>query len=242
MQKSFYNHTHTLIEPLVGVFRSFSAVRCVKRSSFFSYFFKHNQPTVPTGDKGSMMSMDYILLGAHHQNPGPKRRSILFDIGASEYNSLSQKWMLETYEELGVSFDRHLLWEPNVKDHQRHFDTVPARFHHAYQLFTARVTSDVNDPRNPLNILRVIAAPKDFVVFKIDIDHNGIEMEFIRQILNDSEISSRIDAFMWEPHFNFAPMIECCWKTTADPNLQPTQVWDVLFQLRNLGVHAHGWP
>lgn len=61
----------------------------------------------------------------------------------------------------------------------------PARpqVYDAYQFFHEPVTADPASPRNPLNILRRLARPQDFVAFKLDIDHAWIEQQFIKQIL-----------------------------------------------------------
>lgn len=53
----------------------------------------------------------------------------------------------------------------------------------AYQFFHEPVTADPSSPRNPLNIIRELARPQDFVAFKLDIDAPLIERRFIEQIM-----------------------------------------------------------
>ena len=73
------------------------------------------------------------------------------------------------------------------------FKHVPKELYHSYQYYNIPVSSDLQDPSNPLNILTKIAAVGDFVVLKLDIDNGKIEMELINQILNHEKYSELID-------------------------------------------------
>ena len=61
----------------------------------------------------------------------------------------------------------------------------------------------VGDPANPLEMIRQVAKPEDYVLLKIDIDNTPVEMEFVHRILRDANVSSLIDEMFFEHHVNF---------------------------------------
>lgn len=139
----------------------------------------------------------------------PRRlgQRIFFDLGASSYNAglggASQSYFFDTYAQRGLAFDRMLLWEVRTQNHTKLLREVPGIYMHGYQYFNTPATPDPEDPKNPLNILKSIARPEDFVVFKLDIDNNPVETAFIEQILRDASISNLIDEFFFEHHVTF---------------------------------------
>ncbi|KAJ9530075.1 hypothetical protein QJQ45_023354, partial [Haematococcus lacustris] len=73
------------------------------------------------------------------------------------------------------------------------FDSF-SKFEYEYdQYFNIPAVADINDPGNPLNIVLRITKPHDFVALKLDIDHAPTEASFIQQILDNPELSSRVD-------------------------------------------------
>lgn len=218
--------TFRSIEPLYSLMRHPDAVRCSHRKARVSNL-KYSTDYLITDDASRFRT------STAHQN-------MYFDLGASTYDGISQKWMLLHYEERGIRFHRHLLWEARPINHQQLFKDIPTRFHNAYQIFNTPASLDSD--RNPLNILKEIADEHDFVVVKLDIDNSNMERAYINQILQDSKLASLIDELFWEPHFNFRPLVECCWKDTADLHLTVSDVHRIFTKLRQLGIRAHGWP
>ncbi len=50
------------------------------------------------------------------------------------------------------------------------------------QYFNIPVDADLTKARHPLNILKAITSPEDFVSFKLDIDAPIIEQEIIEKV------------------------------------------------------------
>lgn len=118
-----------------------------------------------------MMNMSYAIIGSKWSvtaRYAPK--AFYFDVGASTWPELSQSWMLESYERRGITFDRIFLWEATPMNGTHIHSRVPDRFYPAYQYFNIPASPDPADRRNPLNILKGVAKPEDFVAFKLDID------------------------------------------------------------------------
>lgn len=215
--------TSQFIEPLYAILRHPEAITCPGLGRAKK---KKNLRHIITDD----VSSEYVQSA---------RQKVYFDLGASTYNSISQRWMLQNYETRGISFDRILLWEVT-----KQFDilnSVPPRFHKAYQFFNIPVTDAADDARNPLNIMRSIARPNDFVVFKLDIDSPSMEFSFISQILHSHDLPRLIDELYWEPQFAFKPMVDCCWGNRSS-NMDISAIYEVFGKLRKLGIRAHGWP
>ena len=167
-----------------------------------------------------------------------------FDLGASLYNTgfggASQQWFVETYESHGLEFDRILAWEAKLIAQKEIFKRVPSNVMGKLQYFNVPAETDIKASGNPLRILKEITHKDDFVVVKIDIDNDKVELEFIRQILNDIEISSRIDELYFEHHVSGSPMEFYGWGRTWK-NMTLAQSYDIFTQLRNLGIRAHSW-
>jgi hypothetical protein len=63
-------------------------------------------------------------------------------------------------------------------------------------------------------MLKRIAKPEDYVVFKLDIDNSKIEAMFVEQLLASPELLALVDDFFFEHHVNvvschtlFKPMV-----------------------------------
>ena len=89
------------------------------------------------------MDRSYLMLEAlHAQPPTPglrhHNRAFYFDIGASTYTSgsggPSQKYFVEVYKALGITFDRMFLWEAAHVDPVALFAELPKELFAAYQV------------------------------------------------------------------------------------------------------------
>jgi len=70
------------------------------------------------------------------------------------------------------------------------------------------------------------------------------EQEFVRQILTDPELSSRIDEFFWEHHVIHHPVQWVGWGgTQLEQETSHTMATSFGYfrELRRLGIRAHSW-
>ncbi|GFH27265.1 uncharacterized protein HaLaN_25561, partial [Haematococcus lacustris] len=191
------------IEPLYGAVRHPAAITC-------------NREGTAVTDMSLITSLKHLVLSSNPRDAAPTHQRFLFDLGASHWNDLSQSALIGLYSKRGIFFDRHLMWEAENNSGADVMKDVPRSEHHSYQYFNIPAVADINDPGNPLNIVLRITKPHDFVALKLDIDHAPTEASFIQQILDNPELSSRVDELFWEAHFNVPPLIKCCWREGAD--------------------------
>lgn len=218
--------TKRLIEPLYSIFRHPEALTCKRQGIRVSRF---------------MFDPSYLILDdTTNIEVQLAPQKMYYDLGASNYEGLSQNWMLTNYKERGIVFDKIFLWEPSPK--YRSTNDVPAQFARAYHFFREPATSSPQDPRNPLNMIRAAGNPEDFIVLKIDIDNSELEHDFIDQILQDASLVTLIDELFWEPHFKFGYLIGCCWNMTVVDSSNASTIHKLFTRLRNAGIRAHGWP
>ena len=59
-------------------------------------------------------------------------------------------------------------------DTREYYAEVPPRLHKRLHLFNFAVETDPASPRNPLNIVRRLHKPGDFVVLKLDVDNEKV--------------------------------------------------------------------
>jgi hypothetical protein len=71
-----------------------------------------------------------------------------------------------------------------------------------YCRFNIPAIAEPTSPDNPLNMLKRIAKPEDYVVFKLDIDNSKIEAMFVEQLLASPELLALVDDFFFEHHVN----------------------------------------
>jgi hypothetical protein len=234
-----------------GVFSMFhKIVNCGEHSHKYSTWIEPlamslRHPQAPC-DGGKMLSRSYLLLSSivdvQLGTCGRPAQHFLFDLGASLWLSgsggSSQSDLVQSYATRGILFDRIICWEAKSHSVEAIYQDVPHDLMGKYIYYNFPVSSDLADGGNPLNVLKRITAPSDFVTFKMDIDHAVLENDFIHQILADPEIYSRIDEFMFEHHVNFSPM---GWSGKNE-----TYTLDYSYQiftaLRQRGIRAHGWP
>ena len=108
--------------------------------------------------------------------------------------------------------------------------------YHNYPVSAAR-----GDASNPLEWVRVLTSPEDYVVLKLDIDTPTIERALIDQMLADSEVRSRVDELYWEHEVHTSPMVHQGWGAHGWPNETLAQSYELFTRLRELGIRAHSW-
>lgn len=190
------------------------------------------------GVNSDKVRYDFLLPASDQEPPSKRTRTFLFDAGARTYavgvgkhpNGTSlpaQQFLIETYQRLGIHFDRMLLWEPNVTQGDI-FQVVPPQLLPQYQYFSFGGSTGDNNT-NPLVVIKQLCVPSDFVVLKMDIDRPELEQAWLNQLVNDVELQQLVDEFYYE----FNPD-EAGWRALAS-------VYKALAALRQAGIRAHGW-
>lgn len=88
-------------------------------------------------------------------------------------------------------------------------------------------------------MLKDVSKPDDYVVVKLDIDNSLVELEFVKQLLNRTDLHLLIDEFFFEHHVNFQPM-NPSWGTHKEVQ-QLADSYEIFKRLRQVGIRAHGW-
>lgn len=204
----------------------------------------------------NLTDRDYLLLpfaqdlAARPRRCRDRRCQVIFmDLGASTWTAgtggPSQSWFYESYGKHGITFDRLLLWEAKVTPPADVFGVLPKQLWHKYQYFNVPAVADGNDPSAPLNILKTVAQPDDFVVLKVDIDSPAVESKIIDTIIADPDLSGLVDELYYEYHVDFEPMNKDWFgwpehgKITTAKTLK--DAYDLFLRLRMLGIRAHSW-
>lgn len=217
------------IEPLIGFLRH-PLHHCIEQSmklnkNYMYPTFNHEiYPTVKRSVKG--------------------KQNYYFDLGASSYTTglggASQKWFVDTYAAQGIIFDRLLLWEVKPIQPADFFSEVPLEVYGKVSYYNVPAQMSLNAPGNPIRILKQISHIEDFVMLKIDIDNETLEIAFIKQILSDPEVFSLIDELYFEHHVDYNPMNYQGWGMQKKL-MNITESYDLFMQLRDRGIRAHSW-
>jgi len=177
----------------------------------------------------------------------PLHQNIFVDLGASTWDAgiggPSQSWFYDSYKQRGIEFDRLLMWEAKETPVSEIFSSLPKDLWHKYQYFNWPASSNASDQSSPLNIIKKIAQPGDFVVLKLDIDTPSVELPIVRELLNDPKLLELLDEFFFEYHVSFAPM-NPSWFGSENPTITKDTLADsyrVFRILREKGVRAHSW-
>lgn len=198
-----------------------------------------------------IVDRSYLLVDTKKANENARNcksrecQNIMVDLGASTWNAglggASQSWFEKAYQKHGIEFDRFLMWEATPLADKEIFRDIPPHLWHKYQYFNLPASADGSNPASPLNIIKQIAQPGDFVVLKLDIDNFVIEGVIVQMIMADPQLVELIDEFVYEEHVQFDAMVKCCWAHTAHPNRTLHDSYQLFYSLRKLGIRAHSW-
>ena len=175
-------------------------------------------------------------------------KKYFFDVGASIYNAGaggdSQKWFVDNFRLKGIEFDHIYGWEANPTQPSEHWNTVPPDIKRKSSWFNVPASSEKGHPDNPWTFVREIAKSKDYVVVKIDIDTPLVEVELVKQLLEDPGLSSLVDEFYFEHHVHGSPMQFRGWgdlrgQKVSYPGIEDS--YKIFQNLREKGVRAHSW-
>jgi hypothetical protein len=100
--------------------------------------------------------------------------------------------------------------------------------------------SNQEGPKNPVSVLKSVAQPGDFVVFKLDIDTPTVETPMVQDLLQDDAALALITDFYYELHFGLKDM-DWAWGEVASGS-DLASATEVFKQFREKGVKAQMWP
>jgi hypothetical protein len=167
----------------------------------------------------------------------------LFDAGATHYLDLEigqgTKWIVDFYTSVGIDITNIIAWEKDDIIGSKAINGIPDRLVHGYQFFNHAMESGVDSVWNPLNFIKGKCDVRDFVVFKLDIDHNPTEAAIVYQLLHDPAARALIDDFYYEDHFKNVAMKRHGWDifhSTLEDYYRNVSV------ARKQGLRMHYWP
>lgn len=179
-------------------------------------------------------------------------RAFLFDLGSTKWVTSSStmpytglSWLIKAYEGLGIEFDGIYTWEAKHVHTLEYFSDMPSYLVSRTHFYNAPVAPGVNGngPQAVMTILKSVASPGDFVVFKLDVDSDYLEEELTLDILELDELCELVDDFFFEHHVDtFGVMERVGW---SQGSAYPRDTADsiAMFQaLRKRGVRSHSWP
>ena len=241
-------HYSEPIEPLHGVARHpFAGIGCGWKSH-------------------SIMDITYLVIHNQCGRPGPKPRTLLFDMGASVgfqgveggiYETMptdghgigpSLPLFYKIYADRCLEPDEVYAWEPNQRvKGEVWWGQLPAHIRakvHFYNDFvnegelSQAETHGPHPPQSFLEILEATAKPGDFVAVKVDIDTPFAELTIMEAIADRPEIAALVDEIFFEYHFWIDGM-NFGWGANVQGDVD-TAV-GLMHRLRALGVRSHFW-
>ncbi len=129
-------------------------------------------------------------------------------------------------------------WE--VKQHAAadYWRQWPAEDRYKMHFYNTPFDTDQTSPDYPLNILKRIYKPGDFVVIKLDVDTEALELAFMKAI-QEWELGPSIAEIFWEQHFN-VPEMERHFHYKMAANW--TDGLALFREFRMKGLRLHYWP
>lgn len=223
----------TPIEPLIGFLRH-PAAHCLNT--------KHSSTSVL--DKNYMFMSNREQIAPRLMRNNSVSRNYLFDLGASLYTSgyggASQQWFVDVYRERGIEFDRILAWENSLHDPKVIFADYPKDVVGKVSYFNVQAPIDAEDRMSPIRLIKALVKPHDFLVFKIDIDNDPVELAIVNSFMDDANITDLIDEFYFEHHVTNNPLEFQGWGLLDKTN-NITQSYALFKKLRAAGIRAHSW-
>lgn len=104
-----------------------------------------------------------------------------------------------------VAFDQVYGWEMTLLEPTDYWRRVPPNWKPYWHFHNVPIDADLAHPDNPVRYMQQIATERDFVAFKLDIDHPAMEMPLAMRMLQDPALYTLIDEFFFELHFR------CVW-------------------------------
>ena len=128
-----------------------------------------------------------------------------------------------------------------------YWQKVPKIWKPFWHFYNTPISSEPDHADNPLRMLRQLVSERDFVAFKLDIDHPDTEMPIALSLLANGGDGALVDEFFFELHFRCEVMTSCGWGKRVPANshgleLDRPTVLQFFIDLRKRGIRAHIWP
>jgi hypothetical protein len=133
-----------------------------------------------------LLGDDVAAIRARH--PG---RAILIDAGTNKFAS-SLGYLLPAYAAQGIPFDFIYAWEAQPTNATEYWNSVPNEVKPRLHFYNAPVTPQANSSMNPVDWMKNMYRPGDYVAFKLDIDNDDVEGTLIEQILELEGASCKV--------------------------------------------------
>ena len=104
------------------------------------------------------------------------------------------------------------------------------------------VTAEVGHRLNPLTLIRNRTRSGDFVVFKLDIDSEGTELQLLQSLLADDELLDLVDEFYFEMHCCTSVMAMHGMACTENSKKVLADWYEMVTPARQRGLRIHFWP
>lgn len=163
-------------------------------------------------------------------------RKYLFDAGTKDFNS-SLAWLISRYAQQGIAFDEIFAWEAQPTNPAEYWATVSDEIVHKLHFINAPIDGELKSPMNPLETMRRIYKPGDFIVFKLDIDNDPLEDKIMEQISNDDGLIAMISEMYLEKHYTSKESD----KFFGKPVTTYPEAVRQLARLRSRGLRIHYW-
>lgn len=172
----------------------------------------------------------------------------LFDAGATfpskrmkeSHDWSGTSWIYDWYANLSLPFDHIYAWEPS-KTFLNYSDVEP-NIAQALHFFNRGINNLPGSEDNPLHLIKTLCKPQDIVIFKLDIDTVGVELNIVKEVLRRKDLQELIDDFYFEHHVrnDVMRMHGLGGNNPADRNLKSW--YDMAIPARQKGFHMHFWP
>jgi len=213
------------IEPLVGHMRHpYALSKCTPPDI----------PAVDVQDRSYLLMLGDGIKAVRARHPG---RAILVDAGTNKFES-SLGYLLPTYAALGIHFDAIYAWEAQPADPSEYWASVPADVKPRLHFYNAPVTPEPGSSMNPVDWIRNMYRPGDFIVFKLDIDNDNVESALIQQVLDMDGAEDIIGEMYFEKHYTATDMKPYF----GTPDTKYPAAVRLMQALRKKGVRVHYWP
>lgn len=195
-----------------------------------------------TPHNADVQSKDFLLFDKSLSKLSHKR-VLFFYLGSSKYNfhMPGMSWFYPKYKSEGLRVTDLFAWERTPRPGLEYFDGMPNELAASTHFYNFGVVANVDDVQNPVQVLKTIAHPDDYVIFKLDIDNTPIEEAIVESMLADPLALALIDDFFWEHHVNQIDM-NPIWSTTYGLSNSIKDSIVYLRKFRDKGVRAHSWP
>ena len=213
------------IEPLVGHMRHPFGLPACTPPGVASVDVQNRAYLMLLGDDAAAIRARY---------PG---RAILFDAGTNKYTT-SLGYLIPAYAEFGIHFDAVYAWEYTPANATQYWDSVPADVKPRLHFYNAPVTPEPGSAMNPVDWIRDLYQPGDYIVFKLDIDNDAVEGELVQQVLAMENAGGIIAEMFFEKHYTAADMK----KHFGTPKTKYPAALRLMHELRAKGVRVHYWP